>query len=244
MAWPTHQVNGFVPSSTEWNAIVDALSVAQGSYNGNGQTAAGWLKMTINPSVSSDALMVYTPLLVSAGTAASGNLVIRANSYDTSNHTRDFAFAVGTTSNAGAGYLGIYTRLDGAGYSQLLTVTSAGAVGVGIIPVGTPNFITHCGTNLNLAIDYAPSLQTGAVRLVAVNDAYTAEIPLTLDATSFTFRNSASVMAVLDSNGLDLVAISAPGTPAASNFRIYMDVADNKLKCKGPSGTVTILGLP
>jgi len=41
-----------------------------------------------------------------------------------------------------------------------------------------------------------------------------------------------------------LVASTAPGTPAAGEFYIYMDSADSKLKCKGPSGTVTTIGNP
>jgi hypothetical protein len=42
----------------------------------------------------------------------------------------------------------------------------------------------------------------------------------------------------------DLLAITAPSTPGASHFRIYMNTADNKLYAKGPSGTVTVLALP
>lgn len=39
-------------------------------------------------------------------------------------------------------------------------------------------------------------------------------------------------------------AETAPATPAAGTFVIYMDSADNKLKAKGPSGTITILASP
>lgn len=41
-----------------------------------------------------------------------------------------------------------------------------------------------------------------------------------------------------------MVAITAPATPAAGQFRIYMDAADNILKAKGPGGTVTNIALP
>lgn len=37
---------------------------------------------------------------------------------------------------------------------------------------------------------------------------------------------------------------TAPATPVTGQFVIYMDSADNKLKCKGPSGTITVIGLP
>lgn len=39
-------------------------------------------------------------------------------------------------------------------------------------------------------------------------------------------------------------AQAAPATPASGTFVLYMDGTDNKLKVKGPSGTVTVLGLP
>ena len=41
-----------------------------------------------------------------------------------------------------------------------------------------------------------------------------------------------------------LLAAVAPGTPPAGQFYIYMDSADNTLKAKGPSGTVTPLAVP
>ena len=44
---------------------------------------------------------------------------------------------------------------------------------------------------------------------------------------------------------INLVGIDAPtSNPTAGTFFIYVDKADNKLKCRGPSGTVTTLGLP
>jgi hypothetical protein len=42
----------------------------------------------------------------------------------------------------------------------------------------------------------------------------------------------------------DLLAMTAPATPGAGHFRIYMNTADNKLYAKGPSGTITVLALP
>jgi hypothetical protein len=43
---------------------------------------------------------------------------------------------------------------------------------------------------------------------------------------------------------LELTAEAEPATPAAGFFDIYMNVSDNKLYAKGPSGTVTPLALP
>ena len=44
--------------------------------------------------------------------------------------------------------------------------------------------------------------------------------------------------------GLALGAVTAPPTPPPGQFYIYMDLADNKLKAIGPSGTVTPLANP
>ena len=41
-----------------------------------------------------------------------------------------------------------------------------------------------------------------------------------------------------------ITATTAPATPAANTFVLYVDSADTKLKAKGPSGTVTILANP
>ena len=43
---------------------------------------------------------------------------------------------------------------------------------------------------------------------------------------------------------LQISACTAPSTPAAGLFYLYMDTSDSKFKCKGPSGTVTTLGNP
>lgn len=43
---------------------------------------------------------------------------------------------------------------------------------------------------------------------------------------------------------LDLFHMTPPGTPSAGHFVIYVDQADDKLKAKGSSGTVTTLALP
>jgi hypothetical protein len=47
-----------------------------------------------------------------------------------------------------------------------------------------------------------------------------------------------------DTHGITLPAVSEPTTPASGFFHIYMDATDNKLKAKGPSGTVTVLAKP
>lgn len=59
-----------------------------------------------------------------------------------------------------------------------------------------------------------------------------------------TVRMALSPTALALSVLLQCNSMTAPGTPAAGNFYVYMDTSDSKLKCKGPSGTVTVLGLP
>jgi hypothetical protein len=46
-----------------------------------------------------------------------------------------------------------------------------------------------------------------------------------------------------DAGTLFIDTVAAPSTPA-TGAKIYVDTADNKLKVKGSSGTVTILALP
>ena len=47
-----------------------------------------------------------------------------------------------------------------------------------------------------------------------------------------------------DTHGITLPAVSEPETPKSGFFHIYVDAADNKLKAKGPNGTVTVLANP
>nr|WP_294564474.1 hypothetical protein [uncultured Rhodopila sp.] len=49
---------------------------------------------------------------------------------------------------------------------------------------------------------------------------------------------------VTGGTGVAVQAQAVPATPATGNFIVYMDIADNKLKAKGPGGTVTTLALP
>jgi hypothetical protein len=49
---------------------------------------------------------------------------------------------------------------------------------------------------------------------------------------------------VMNATATAFPAGGAPTTPVAGYFDIYMDVADNKLKAKGPGGTITILASP
>lgn len=53
-----------------------------------------------------------------------------------------------------------------------------------------------------------------------------------------------AVIQVVGNKLLSLKSATAPATPATGTFYIYMDSSDNKLKAKGPSGTVTVLANP
>lgn len=54
----------------------------------------------------------------------------------------------------------------------------------------------------------------------------------------------ATAIPTVVSGFMDLLSITAPATPPAGHFRLYMNSADNKLYAKGPSGTITALALP
>lgn len=60
----------------------------------------------------------------------------------------------------------------------------------------------------------------------------------------FTIGEGAPSSVVINAGSLGIVAVGQPSTPTSGFFFIYMDVADNKLKAKGPSGTVTTLANP
>ncbi|HXI85271.1 MAG TPA: hypothetical protein VNL17_14415 [Verrucomicrobiae bacterium] len=86
---------------------------------------------------------------------------------------------------------------------------------------------------------------------IAANDAFlyaTSSVTLMADIAGGVVKfacNGNGEFGRFDSNGaFRLSAIAIPGTPAAATFYIFIDSADNKLKCKGPSGTVTTLGNP
>lgn len=253
MPWPPTQVDTFKPHSSDWNAIVNALSTEQGSYNANQQAFSNYLSISISPAVNSDALDVLPPVRVSAGTQSGGIVRWRANSYDTSNHTRDFYWQPVTTSNAGAGSLSLFTQLDGGAASLVIRATDAGFVGIGTsapacaldvtgqihgsttggiacFPFGGVTFQVRTGTDQNFAVRNNTILE-----ILAINDAGNSAVPIAINGTIVHF-NGPGVLAPH--------AATAPGTPPAGQFYFYMDSADNKLKCKGPSGTVTVLGNP
>src|SRR5690349_7100351 len=112
MAWPPTQIDSFTPHSADWNLIVNALSTAGGSYNANQNVFSNYLQVIINPAVSTDGLAVLPPARTTAGTQFGGLIRLRANSFDTVNHTRDFYARVETSSNAGAVLWSLFTQLD------------------------------------------------------------------------------------------------------------------------------------
>src|SRR5229473_274216 len=144
MPWPPHQVSTFKPTSAEWNAIVDALSTAQGSYNANGQVFSGFLQINITPGVDTDGLVMSPLALVSAGVQVGGRLKLRVNAYDTSNHQTDFLFRPTSRTNAGVSYLSVLYSYDSATPVELARFdTATAALRVGTMAVeATPSTFT------------------------------------------------------------------------------------------------------
>jgi hypothetical protein len=75
------------------------------------------------------ALLVDTGILVAPGTLTGSRATLRAHSYDTQDHRRDFIWRARATSNAGNGILELLTSLDGAAPTVLWSVSQSGALG-------------------------------------------------------------------------------------------------------------------
>ena len=291
MAWPPHQVSTFKPTSAEWNAIVDALSTAQGAYNANGQVFSGFLQINIAPTAGTDAIVIAPAPLVASGIQIGGYLKWRAGSYDSSAHTKDFWWKAETTTNAGAGLFTLQASLDGGGATTILRATESvndtnsatiphtnmlrlsgalilGASGQGgnndglaqmasFGFIGSQNWtgITFIGANFAVKsavgsdIRYTPTSTPGYAGMEILPGSgflfYANPGASTAGATiTPTVRMGLSSTELALSVLLQCNSMTAPGTPAAGKFYVYMDSSDSKLKAKGPSGTVTILALP
>src|SRR5262249_16800001 len=94
-----------------WGGNVDAAGYHLSVLGNLG--LSGGKTISVIPSADGDALTSYPAALVSAGTQLGGRHILRANAYDTSNHTRDFVCRARTTSNAGLGLFELLTRIDG-----------------------------------------------------------------------------------------------------------------------------------
>ena len=139
---------------------MDALSTAQGDYNGNGHVSSGWLQVNITPAVNTDGLAITPPVLIAPGVQTGSKFRLRANSYDTSNHTLDFFLQPFTTSNAGAGYLSLFSSLDSGGPTELFRMDSLGAFSATVTnPITTANYYTFLGAGdpptLNIVTPYS-----------------------------------------------------------------------------------------
>ncbi|SRR5229473_8138629 len=190
MPWPPHQVSTFKPTSAEWNAIVDALSTAQGSYNANGQVFSGFLQINITPGVDTDGLVMSPLALVSAGVQVGGRLKLRVNAYDTSNHQTDFLFRPTSRTNAGVSYLSVLYSYDSATPVELARFDTATAA----LRVGT------------MAVEATPSTFTGSLMVTG--------------ATQTTLAAIGGIeLPVADGYGVKIQALSAAGAALAIGVR-------------------------
>lgn len=83
---------------------------------------------TVQVSADTTSILHDTPARATAGTANGTRHVLRAHSFDTLDHTRDFIWRARTTTNAGAGIVELLTSLDGGPLSTLWSVDSAGVL--------------------------------------------------------------------------------------------------------------------
>ncbi len=135
MAWltRTNWLTTEKPTATDFNNIgLDIRTwggnVDAGTYNlSNVGVLYGNTRFEIT-ATPADALggLISAPVLVAAGTQTGPRLSLRANSYDTANHRREFLLRPKTTANGGDGYLDILTALDGGALTTLLSVSNSG----------------------------------------------------------------------------------------------------------------------
>jgi hypothetical protein len=135
-AWDLTFANNWV------NVLVSYLSAWPSTVNGNQQNLSNLLTLGINAAADTDSLMLYSPALSSAGMQDGPLFWMRACSYDTANHNRDFGLQVETTSDGGNGVLQFLSRLDGGSSSTILEVDQSGNLTV----VG--KLVSYDGTSL------------------------------------------------------------------------------------------------
>jgi hypothetical protein len=139
---------------------------------------------TILVSADSTGLLFDTPALVAAGTLTGSRATLRARSFDTSAHTRDFIWRARATTTAGAGVLELLSSLDGGAPVLLWSVSAAGIQG-GAVP---PMELLFTNTALVLSSNYdltnSPGVlfvfNTTAGTTVTLPDARTAQRPITI----------------------------------------------------------------
>lgn len=143
---------------------------------------------TVQVSADSSALMLDTPSLVAPGALTGSRQVLRARSFDSAPHTRDFLWRARAQTNAGAGIIELLTSLDGGAPTVLWSVNSAGiASGAGNVP---PMESLFGGTVLNTAASvdlsqpqYANALYvfpTANGLTITLPDARTTNRPITI----------------------------------------------------------------
>lgn len=116
---------------------------------------------------------------------------------------------------------------------------NVGAHGLGII---------NNLANIRFQDSSAIGIPQGAHRYIGLGTGYYEYQVNTAVALDFTTVNSSYKIGLLGDfvhiKPVYYTAQTAPGSPGAGFFVIYMNSADNKLYAKGPSGTVTALALP
>lgn len=113
---------------------------------------------------------------------------------------------------------------------------SSGTLGVGTAPAAGESAAFRPTADEILSVG-VPTTVVGAISLSARNDANSAIVPMELRASMFHFIQGT----VRNYLPVQMLAGTAPATPPAGWFSLYVDTADSKLKVKGPGGTVTIL---
>jgi hypothetical protein len=119
---------------------------------------------------------------------------------------------------AGASTITTITDMRGAGFAPLpCAMSAAGAVGcsalgtdqnITLTPSGTGSVINHVGVDQNLWI----SNNGGVMRLMAINDAIDANVPVVFQATDYTFTSAGAAITWLRYNSTGALTLTAGGT--------------------------------
>lgn len=80
-------------------------------------------------------MRLATPNRSTAGVQTGSRLVLKANSFDVQNRSREFVWRPSTTTNAGDGYLALFTRLDAGALTEILRATSGGELQAKLIAI-------------------------------------------------------------------------------------------------------------
>jgi hypothetical protein len=135
-------------------------------------------------------------------------------------------FRSGSVAGNRGSYMQLFTRADGAtAMAERIRITNTGAMGIGLTPIGVAPLQVHCATNQNFWLGTA----SGVTTIQILNDAYSTNVPLQMQASSFAFMNgNVSIGTMTASASLTLNSAAAPYSDAWGQFCITDSANTNR----------------